>query len=111
MAYSRTAYVLFLRQVYLNGGGTEAGRRAYLDGLVKAATASLISGKMLVSASAGGSSHSYQAFADWSPSMVADMVEWAYAHIALDPVDAAIAEVPPRVRSYRTATTSEGVYG
>lgn len=111
MAYSRSVYVLFLRQVYLNGGDTEAERRAYLDALATKAMASIASGKMLVSASAGGSSHSYQAFADWSPAMVADMVEWAYGHIALDPIDDAIVEVAPRVRSFRTATTSEGIYG
>ena len=108
----RAVRIAFLRGVYRNAAAqTEASRNAYLDGLDDVCLKQLHTGRGLESASSTGSSSAYRYFDGWEPGNLLALSEWARGYIAQTAVADSILEVPGRVRSYRTATTYEGVYG
>jgi len=101
----------FLRYVYTNGGANAASRSAYLATFADAAVAALSSGRRLVSTSAGGHSVSYQLDPHWTIQDVHELCEWAESYVTESTITLALAEVPARVTSFSTNTTSLRIIG
>ena len=103
----------FLRGVYRNADpSTEVGRGAYLDALDDVLMRQVnAGGKRLVSASSTGSQASYEFAEGQDLSMLASLSDWARDYLTGATIDDALLEVPSAVRSFRTSTTYEGIYG
>lgn len=89
-----------LRKVYRASASNKAARIAYLDGLADTALASSNSGKILVSASAGGTSSAYSVFNGWASNDVLDFANWARNYVEEADVADSIALVSPPVRRF-----------
>ena len=110
MAFNRARYTEKLYGLY-SAYATEELRSARLTALSVDLSAIESRGKVLVASSAGGVSSSYQFFAGWTPDEAFEWISWARGHISLATAVLAVAEVPPKITSYRPQTTYCGAYG
>lgn len=101
----------FLRYVYDEGGATEATRNAFVSTWREDALSAVRSGGVLTSSSANGKGIGFSIDRDWTAQRVMELADLARGFLGESTITLSLAEVPSRVRSYRTATTYEGVYG
>lgn len=93
---------IFLRNVYLNGGATEADRKSWVLAWAQTAVDSLRDIGVLSSASSNSSSSGFSIPQGWGPQHVNEVCDWSFAYLGEDDVDAALELVSAKVVRFST---------
>lgn len=101
----------FLRYVYDEGGANATTRGTFISTWRNAALEAVKGGGVLVSTSANGNSASFQLQPGWTADTVMDLADWARSYITESTIAASLAEVSPRVTTFRMGTTNLRVLG
>jgi hypothetical protein len=101
----------FLRQVYDEGGASEATRQTYVSAYRAPALDAVRDGGNVTNSASNAVSVGMSVPKNWTPSQVTELARWSRNYLSAATITLALAEVPGRVRRHQTNVTNLRVLG